>query len=395
MKILMVGACGYGAYLLDLIDKYVDGSTHSLSGVADPCIEASPWAGRLRERGVPLYTDMAAYYNDVRSGKTPRADLAVISSPIQFHKEQSILALRNGTSVLCEKPVTPTAEEAMFIQKAVEDTGLHCGVGFQWSFSHTMMELKRDILAGKYGRPLRLRTLVAWRREDAYYDTSSWKGRVRDREGSLVMDSVAMNATSHYLHNMLFILGDGMDKAALPRKIGGCLYRVRDIESYDTVFLRGEFPGGAEMLCTVSHAAQKIVNPVFTYEFEKGTVTFGDDTSGEVRGTFTDGTVKNYGCPQTDESCAQKILSMLETVRSGEPPVCNVLTVLPHLRVCGGMYDNMPISNFPDRHIIIEDNPPGRFVTGLNEAMDAFYSAGTFPDRRIYPWASTPVDVMF
>ena len=56
-----------------------------------------------------------------------------------------------------------------------------------------------------------MKTMVSWPRDDAYYDPQGWKGKRFCQDGNAVNDSIAMNATAHYLHNMLFILGEAME----------------------------------------------------------------------------------------------------------------------------------------------------------------------------------------
>jgi len=80
--------------------------------------------------------------------------------------------------------------------------------------------LKRDLLDGRYGRPLRLATLCAWPRDRAYYRRNSWAGRLRDGDsGAWVLDSPANNAMAHFLHNALFLLGPAMTHSALPAAV--------------------------------------------------------------------------------------------------------------------------------------------------------------------------------
>jgi hypothetical protein len=55
-------------------------------------------------------------------------------------------------------------------------------------------------MKGMLGRPKRLKTLVLWPRDFAYYNRNDWAGKKTDQNGRPVLDSVAHNATSHFLH---------------------------------------------------------------------------------------------------------------------------------------------------------------------------------------------------
>ena len=87
------------------------------------------------------------------------ADLAIISSPIQYHAQQSIYALDHGSNVLCEKPLCATVPDALKMREAQNRSGKFLAVGFQWSFDNSILDLKKDIISGMLGRPKRLKTL--------------------------------------------------------------------------------------------------------------------------------------------------------------------------------------------------------------------------------------------
>ncbi len=46
------------------------------------------------------------------------ADLAVISSPIPFHCQQTVLCLEHGANVLCEKPLAGSVEDGLKMAEA-------------------------------------------------------------------------------------------------------------------------------------------------------------------------------------------------------------------------------------------------------------------------------------
>jgi len=78
--------------------------------------------------------------------------------------------------VLCEKPVSATVQEALRMAAAEKQARGFVAIGYQWSFADAIQSLKRQILAGDLGRPRRLRTLVSWPRDAAYYARTGWAG---------------------------------------------------------------------------------------------------------------------------------------------------------------------------------------------------------------------------
>ena len=195
VDIALVGIGGYGGHYLPALLTPPDGRDVRLVGAVDPLPDRCSRLAELQGRGVPIYPDMASLFAE------RAADLVVIASPIHCHCAQTCLALANGANVLCEKPVAPTIQEALRMQEAADRAGRFVAVGYQWSFTGAVQELKRDILDGRFGRPLRLKTLVLWPRAEKYYRRNDWAGRVRTPEGQWVLDSPVANATAHYLHN--------------------------------------------------------------------------------------------------------------------------------------------------------------------------------------------------
>ena len=188
--------------------------------------------------------------------------------------------------------------------------------------------MKSDILAGKLGRPRRLKTMVLWPRDFAYFQRSNWAGRIRAQNGVLILDSVANNAAAHFLHNLLYLLGDRSDRSAVPAELEVELYRAYQIENYDTAAFRAKTSEGVELLFLASHASREKIEPVFCFEFEEATVYYDDGREGEIKAVFKDGREKSYGDPFADYF--QKFWTCLAAVTDGTPLPCGIEAALPH-----------------------------------------------------------------
>ena len=130
---------------------------------------------------------------------------------------------------------------------ARDRAGKHVTIGYQWSMADAIQRLKSEVLSGLFGKPRRLRTMVLWPRDDAYYSRNRWAGRVRDADGNWILDSPVNNACAHHLHNMLYLLGARPDRSAAVHSLRAELYRAHAIENYDTAILRCETANGAEI----------------------------------------------------------------------------------------------------------------------------------------------------
>jgi len=190
VSVVLVGASGMGLYYFKTLLEEFSPESLELRAVVDPFPERSEKYTKLKDLGIPIFPSLNDFYDSGRS-----AELAVISSPIHYHVPQSCEALSHGSYVLCEKPIGATIQEAERLIQARNVAHLWVMIGYQWSYSAAIQALKKDILMGKFGKPVRLKTLCFWPRSEDYYRRSNWIGRIKDEAGNWILDSPANNAT--------------------------------------------------------------------------------------------------------------------------------------------------------------------------------------------------------
>lgn len=84
--------------------------------------------------------------------KQPRlADAVVIATQDRQHVEQAIKALSLGYHVLCEKPVSPSAEECRRLQQAAHQYNRIVAVGHVLRYTPFYSKVKELIDSGKIG----------------------------------------------------------------------------------------------------------------------------------------------------------------------------------------------------------------------------------------------------
>lgn len=301
--------------------------------------------------------------------------------------------MTHGSHVLCEKPVAGTLADARRMATTARNTGRFLAIGYQWSFSSAIQNLKMDILAGVYGKPRRLKTVVLWPRNRSYYQRNSWAGAIRTQDGTVVLDSPVNNATAHYLHNMLFLLGGEPGSAALPTTVEAELYRANPIANYDAAALRVHTAGGAELLMLTAHTSPVSIGPLFEYEFENGVVRFPDPRGG-IRGQRTDGTLTNYGDPEAEGNMI-KLWQCVEAAQSGGRPACDIEAATAHLLCVLGAQQSQPvISAVPSSFVVQEereDNDILTWIRGLPELFLHAFAAGRLPNELgLAEWTIPP-----
>jgi predicted dehydrogenase len=365
IRILFSAISGYGFHYLKTLLEEIPEEQAVICGVIDPQPEKSGHFPLISARGIPIYPDIESFFLDENT-----ADLTIISSPLQYHVPQSIVALKNGSNVLVDKPVGVTPGELKRLIAVRNQTGRWVEVGYQWSFSDPVLNLKRDILAGKFGKPLRMKTICLWPRPFAYFKRNDWAGRVTADDGSLVLDSVANNACAHFLHNMFFLTGPGMNLSSVPRSVTGERWRAYDIQNFDTIVCRAITDNDVETVFYASHVTEKEVNPSFVLECENAVIRLDDDSKGIIA-VLSDGTVLNYGHPDADHQF-KKLFKAIEKCRTPGAAICPPEAAVSQV-LCINALHELPdeIKSFPTRFIVTEKDR--RWVKGVGEKMWTAY----------------------
>ena len=384
-KRVSVAACGIGGYgegyVRSLLGMPPDRNAVFAAAV-DTAPERCSLVGEIRAASIPVFSSLEEMYAKL----TP--DLVVLSTPIHLHAPQALLALARGSSVLCEKPVAATVQDTRAMTAAARKAGKIMAVGYQWSFSEAVQALKRDIMGGRFGRPRRLKTLVLWPRAKSYYARSSWAGKIKSPRGDWVLDSPANNATAHYLHNMLYILGKEVCGSAMPATVQAELYRANEIENYDTAAMRVGLPDGVEMLFYTTHAVNGTVGPVACYEFENATISYEAEASDVFVARTNSGETIIYGNPNADGM--RKLWHTIEAVREGACATLCDAAVASAQTVCVEVAQKSPIVDFPKEGVRVQGEGLAGQVwkPGLAATLVQCYNLNLLPaELGAIPWA--------
>jgi predicted dehydrogenase len=381
VTVALAGIGGYGGFYVNALMQFAKEGKLQFVGGIDPNPERGDSFDLLQTKGVPIYDSLQSFYQN------SFAELMIVSTPIHLHCAHACYALEHGSHLLCEKPLSATVEQAKLILGAQKKSGKIGAVGFQWCFSDAVLNLKRDILRGEFGKPRRLKTLVLWPRSKSYFSRNSWAGRIRTDSGEPVFDSVVSNATSHFLNNMFFVLGDSIEKSACPAKVTAELYRAYNIENYDTAALRCQTESGVEILFFASHVAERESGPDFLYEFEHGRVIYSGRNS-DIIAEMDDGIIKNYGDPFAQPE--NKILSTIDAIETGAEIVCDIETAMSHTLCVGALHESAAeIVNFPSSMVAMIETENGVFTVakGLGETLLKCYDGWTLPSEASpLPW---------
>jgi predicted dehydrogenase len=385
VSVIMVGIGGMGYhYVKALLEDFPEGAVQLVAAV-DPFPEGSAIYSELKNRDIPVYHDLE---NCFAEGE--RADLTVVSSPIQHHVSQSCIALEHGSHVLCEKPVSAAVQDVDRLIRIKDFSKRHVRVGYQWSFSSAIQDLKQDIQAGRFGGPIRMRCLCLWPRKLSYFKRNDWAGRIKDREGRWVLDSPANNAAAHYLHNMFYCLGNSINTSAEPSSIKAEVYRAYHIENYDSIACRINTSTGVELLFYASHAVQHSFGPVFVFEFDDAVIKY-DGMGQKILAIHKNGSQKIYGDP--DIQPFRKLHQAVHAVQKKTPVLCGPEAARSQTVCINGIQESVKdVGVFPDEDI--HKNNQGQYwVRDLAETFHQCYSTGMLPSEQGKNWGGKGLPV--
>ena len=368
MDVVLCGVSGYGDQYASIL--FENDKDINWVGAVDPFPERIPDKYKTNTSGLHVFDSLENFY------KSKTADLCIVSSPIAFHSSQSILALENGSHVYCEKPIAALPGEVAAMIEARDKSGKFLAVGYQMCHSDALLKLKHDINETRiYGKPVRLKTRVLWPRDRDYYNRGSkWAGREKDSSGRWVLDSVANNATAHYLQNMLYILGE-KNRTIYPDTVTAVLMRANPIQMYDTAFIRIE-AGNTEILFIASHCLEHEGGVQGIYEFENGKIMYNNETG--LTGILDNGETIEYGNPHEP---SQKIFWKLVSSLRGENEVgfsCPPEAASVHNRIMIAALLSAEIGTFETTDV--KDNFV--YVPGLDKICLDCYENAAMPDEK-------------
>jgi predicted dehydrogenase len=175
----------------------------------------------------------------------PDVHIVDITTPNRFHREMALAAIAAGKHVYCEKPMAPTAAEALEMTLAAEQAGVVTAVGFNY-LKNPMMKLAREIIeSGEIGE---VRTFDGIHAEDYMMDPETpWSWRLDPAGGGGAMADLGSHviAAARYLVGPITeVMGDVVTVVRdRPEAEGSSIRRTVEVEDVGRAFVR--FANGA------------------------------------------------------------------------------------------------------------------------------------------------------
>ena len=201
-----------------------------------------------------------------------KIDVAVICTPNGLHATHSIISLKAGCHVLCEKPMAINSSDCLAMIQEAGKAGKHLFVVKQNRFNPPVIAVKKLLDEKKLGTIYSIQLNCFWNRDAGYYE-NSWKG-TRTLDGGTLFTQF-----SHFIDLLYWMFGDVKQVKGFKKNFA----HKGIIEFEDTGVVILEFENG--VIGTVNYTVnsfQKNMEGSLTIFGEKGTVKIGGQYLNEL-----------------------------------------------------------------------------------------------------------------
>lgn len=190
----------------------------------------------------------------------PAVEIADIVTSSGSHAAITRAALQAGKHVLVEKPMAMTSAEADELLALAKAKGRTLGVVSQRRFEDQHEAVKKLLDSGALGKLLLVEVSCPYFRDQAYYDSADWRGKIATDGGAI------MNQGIHSVDLMLWFGGPAK---TVQGKIATQTHRM---EAEDLALAIVTFESGAFGTIMASTSIQPGFTPCLNLYGEKGTV---------------------------------------------------------------------------------------------------------------------------
>ena len=148
----------------------------------------------------------AVYVDYKKMLQSEELDFVAIATESGYHYEITIEALKNNVHVLVEKPMALSTSHIDEMIALAKQKNKKLGVCFQNRFNPPIVELRKKIDDGSFGRINYGVASVRWNRDKNYYEQAPWRGTWSLDGGSL------MNQCTHNIDLLQWMLGGEIDE---------------------------------------------------------------------------------------------------------------------------------------------------------------------------------------
>lgn len=235
-----------------------------LVAVSDKQIERA--IAIAHEKNLPAYDDI----HEMMSKERP--DVVTVLTESGLHAKNVIELAPYGADIVVEKPMALTLEDADNMIEICDRHNVRLFVVKQNRFNVPVVELRKALEAGRFGKLVLGTVRVRWCRTQAYYDQDTWRG-------TWALDGgVLTNQASHHIDLLEWMMGD------VESVFAKSTTALVDIEAEDTAIVTLKFKNGALGIIEATTAVRpKDLEGSISILGETGTVEIGGFAVNEMK----------------------------------------------------------------------------------------------------------------
>jgi len=204
--------------------------------------------------------------------KSESIDVVVILTESGLHAKNTIELAPYGAHIVVEKPMALTLDDADKMIEACDKNNIKLFVVKQNRFNVPVVQLRKALDMGRFGKLIMGTVRVRWCRPQSYYDQDAWRGTWAFDGGVLT------NQASHHVDLLEWLMGDVESVFAKSKKA------LADIEAEDTAVVILKFRNGALGLIEATTAIRpKDLEGSITILGEEGSVEIGGFAVNEMK----------------------------------------------------------------------------------------------------------------
>ena len=210
---------------------------------------------RAEARREKFSLDCSIYTNYYEMLESEKLDAVHITTPHYLHFPMAKAALEKGINVFLEKPACISNAELDELMRIEKESSAKLCVSFQTRYNPATQLAKK--IAAEDGGVLRAYASLFWNRDNAYYATGSWRGRMETEGGG-----VLINQAIHTLDFICCLMGKPV--SVIASTSNHCLDKTKyDVEDTADGLVRFENGTTANFYATNSFPGNDNVSVVF------------------------------------------------------------------------------------------------------------------------------------
>lgn len=306
-------------------------------------------------------------------------DVILNPTPINVHYQSTLSCLEAGLPVWLEKPPVPTLAELDGLVAAAEKSGLSIDVCFNSIYGQNVQRLKKELVAGRYGKVQRIRGIAGWIRDLAYFQRNDWSGKLKLGD-NWVFDGTTNNPLAHLVCNNLYFASSEPHALAEVKALEAHLWHGNAIESEDTSALRIETTDGIEVISNMTLCPEETIPPTTVIDTDKATLTLADFET--VKIDWHDG--RSEFRPSFKENRIEMLEELSIRAQGDEPALCSLSMCRPFVQTVenafhqvldrsGGAIPALPSSCL---ETVASGNSTATKIRGINAEMQSAHQTG-------------------